>query len=142
VEEVSTAAGAADFMVAAGVFTAEEDSPAAAILDSAADILIADIMAGTEAADSAVATTAGAATMVAGVMDGAAGATAGAAEVGATDMVTVTAGAVGAGDLVTAGRIGDMAGAIRMVITATAPGIMRRTLTPILLLPTDIQKIT
>src|SRR5882672_9406990 len=78
VEEVSTeAAVAADFMVVAVVadfMEAEEDSPAATLdlvagtLDSAVDILIADIVAGMEAADIAAATTAGVATMVAAVM--------------------------------------------------------------------------
>jgi len=141
VEEVSmVVAVVADFM------EAEEDSPAATLdlvagtLDSAVDTLIADTVAGMEAADTAAATTAGVATMVAAVMDGAAGATDGAAEVGVEDMVTVTAGAVGAGDLVMAGLTGDMAGAILMVTTATAPGITRPTL--ILLLPTDIPRIT
>jgi hypothetical protein len=127
VEEVFTEAAAADFMEAAVDSTVEEDSPAAAALDSAVDIPLAGIVAGMEAADTAAATTVAEATMVDAVMDGAAEATAGAAEVGAEGMVTVTAGAVGAGDLVTAGRIGDMVGAIRMVITATAPGITRPT---------------
>src|SRR5437899_12537852 len=119
VEEVSTeVAVGADFMVEA------EDLPAATLdlavgtLASAVDILIADIVAGMEAADTAEATTAGVAIMVAAVMDGA-------AEVGAADMVTVTAGAVGAGDLVMAGLNGDMAGANRKATTATAPCIMR-----------------
>jgi len=130
---------AADFM------EAEEDSPAATLdlvagtLDSAVDTLIADTVAGMEAADYRGGYY-GRAWLLwwPRFMDGAAGATDGAAEVGAADMVTVTDGAVGAGDLVTAGLTGDMAGAILMV--TTAPGITRPTL--ILLLPTDIPRIT
>ncbi len=119
-EEVSTAAVvAADFMGAAAGFTAEEDSPAAGILELAADMLIADIMAAaTEATD----ITGAAATMEAMAdMDGAIAAT-----VMEEDTVTAGAVGVGAGDLATAGRIGDMAGAIRMATTATR-GIMRHT---------------
>jgi hypothetical protein len=121
-EEVFTEAGvAADFMEAEEGFTAVEDFPAEATLDSAVDIRLAGIVvadieaaASTEVAATTVVT---ASTGVMAVMDGAAGATVGAAEVG--DMVEVGAAAgVGAGDLATAGHI--MAGDIRMATTATA----------------------
>jgi hypothetical protein len=72
----------------------------------------------------------------AGVLDGVAGALAGAAEVGADEA------GVGAGDLVSAGRIGDMVGAIRTATTATIRAITRHTLTLIRILPMDTQKTT
>ena len=113
VEEDSTVVVAADFMEAAVGFTAEEDSPAEATLDLVEAIRLAGLVAAgpTEVTD----ITAGAAITVAAVMDGEAGATAGAA-------------GVGAGDLAMAGRIGDMAGDIRMDTTATIRGITRHTL--------------
>jgi hypothetical protein len=124
VEEDSTAVGAADFMAAAVGFTAEEDSPAEATLDLVEAIRLAGIVAAgpTEVTD----ITAEAAITVAAVMDGEAGATAGAAEVGEEAMAMATAG-----DLAMAGRIGDMAGDIRMATTATIRGITRHTLIPI-----------
>jgi len=126
--------------VAAEVFTeaavgvdfmeAEEDSPAAATPVSAADIRLEDIVvavgivAGMEAADTAAATTAAEATMVdAADMVGADVVTVGVAEVGAI-AATATEEA-GAGDMASAGRIGDMAGDIRMATTDTAGDITR-----------------
>jgi hypothetical protein len=120
--EVSTAAVEADFMEAVG-FTAAEASPVEAALVSSAAIRLAGIVAVVmEAEDIEAATTvveattaAVAATVAAAATVGAAGVTAGAAE-------------AGDGDLATAGRIGDMAGAIRTATTATARGITRPTL--------------
>ena len=121
-EVFTVAAVAADFMevVEAG-FTAVEvlAEEAAATLSAAgirmAAVIVADMVAeDIEAATMVAAVT----TVVTAATAGAAGATDGAAEVGATEEVGAEAG-VGAGDLATAGRIGDMAGDIRMATTAT-----------------------
>jgi len=126
-EVFTEAAVGVDFMEAEEGFTAAADSPAEATLVSAADIRLAgivaeDIVAGMEAADTAAATTAAEATMAdAADMVGADGVTVGVAEVGAI-AATATEEA-GAGDMASAGRIGDMAGDIRMATTATAGGI-------------------
>ena len=124
VEEVSTeAAVAADFMEGEAGFTAVEVlvEEAEATL-SLADTHMADIAADMAAEVIEAATMVAAAFMVVTAdMDGEAGATAGAAEAGAMEEV-----GVGAGDLATAGRIGDMAGAIRMATMATR--ITRHTL--------------
>jgi len=115
VEEVSTAAAvAADFMG----LTAVEVLVAAEAALSAAGIRMAGIVVDMVAEDMRdAATTAVVATTVdTAVTVGEDGAMA-----GATD--TVTDGAVGAGDLATAGRIGDLAGDIRMATTATGRGI-------------------
>ena len=124
-EEDSTAAVVVDFMEEAEEgFTAVEASLAAAtplavivVVDIAAEAST-EVAAFTEVVDSTAATA---------VMDGAAGATDGAVEVG----VTEEAGdGVGAGDLDLGGRIGDMAGDIRiMATTDMAWGITRPTLT-------------
>jgi hypothetical protein len=118
----------ADFMeVAEEGFTVAEVSRAEGILVSAADIRLVDIVAADIGA--AASTVAAATTAVTAAMDGEAGATAGVVEVGAMeDMGTEEAGA---GDLASGGRIGDMAGDIRMATTVTAHGITR--LTPIIL---------
>jgi hypothetical protein len=135
VEEASTAAGAADFMEVEAGFTAVEVLVAAeATLLSVDARLAVDIGAAT----GGVAFTAAVASMVAAAST--VGGASMAAEVGEEDMVT--AGADGAGDLASAGRIGDMAGAIRMATTATIRGITRHTLTLIRILPMDIQKTT
>jgi hypothetical protein len=109
VAEDSTEAGAADFMEVEAGFTAVEVSLAEATLVSAVGIRSADIVAATMA-DAAT-------TEAAAVMAGVAEATAGAAEAGAT--AGGDGAGVGAGDLDSAGRIGDMAGDIRMATTAT-----------------------
>jgi hypothetical protein len=117
----------ADFMEAAEEgFTAAEAFPAAGILVSAGDIRLAGIEA---AVIGAAAFTEDTAT------GGAAGDTAGVEEVGVTEEVGVGAGA---GDLVLGGRIGDMAGGIRMATTDTAWGITRPTLI-ILTRPTGLR---
>lgn len=135
--EVSTAAVVADFMEGAADSTAVEDFPAAVVLDLAVDIRLADLVVAdlTEVAASMVA---------AEVMVGAAEAMAGAAEVGVAATVTgeAGAGAAGAGDLATAGRIGDMAGDIRMATTATIRDTMRPILIRIPTRPTDIRRTT
>jgi hypothetical protein len=123
----------ADFMeVAEEGFTVAEVSRAEGILVSAADIRLVDIVAadiGAADIGAAASTVAAATTAVTAAMDGEAGATAGVVEVGAMeDMGTEEAGA---GDLASGGRIGDMAGDIRMATTVTAHGITR--LTPIIL---------
>ena len=124
--EVST-----EVAVAAEVFTAGEDSPAAdALVLVEAARLAAGIAAVTVAADTTVAVV---------VMAGAVEATAGAAEVGEEAMGT--AGAAGAGDLALAG-LGTMVGDIRMATTATIQGIMRHIPILIRILPTVIRKTT
>jgi len=96
-------AGAADFMEAEAVFTAE-----AVLVEEEAALL---------SVDARLAVFGEAASMVAAViLDGVAGALAGAAEAGAA--VGADEAGVGAGDLAMAGRIGD--GDIRMATTATA----------------------
>jgi len=112
---------AADFMeVAEEGFTVVEvlAEEAAATLVSAADIRMAAVIVADMGAEDIVAATTVAAvtTAVAAAMDGAGGATAGAAEVGVTEEVGAEAGV---GDLDMVGRIGDMAGDIRMATTAT-----------------------
>ena len=112
VEEDSTAAVAADFMVAARQrFMEVEDSAAESTLGLSVDTRTADIMA---------ATTEGGATTadITAVTAGAAEVTAGVGVIGAAD--TVTAGADG--ESASAGRIGDGDMDIPMAIT-TAPGI-------------------
>jgi hypothetical protein len=111
---------AADFMGAVADFTAEEDSPAAAALVLSADIRMAGTVVDMAVDIAAATTVAEAITEAAADMDGAAIMAAGAITDGAAE--------VGAGDLALAGRIGDMAGDIRMATTATIPGIMRPTL--------------
>ena len=119
-DEVYTEAEeAADFMEAEVLAVEAEAARSAAVIRMAGIVAAATTVAG------AVITAAAATMAVAAGMVGAAGATAGVEEVGVEDMVT--AGAVGAGDLATVGRIGDMAGAIRMATTATAGGITRPT---------------
>ena len=131
-EEDSTVAGAADFMEAAeaGFMVAEVLVEEAEAARSAAGTRMAGTVADMAAEAFAAAVTVGAAIMaVAAATAGAAGVTDGAAEVGVM-AATVTEEA-GAGDLDLGGRIGDMAGDIRMATTATIPGITRPTLTRI-----------
>jgi hypothetical protein len=122
VAEVSTVVEVADFMeVVAGFTVVEVLVEAAAALVSLADVLMAGTVVDTAEDIAAATTVAEAITEAAADMDGAV----------ITAAVAITDGAaeVGAGDLASAGRIGDMAGDIRMVITATIPSIMRPTLT-------------
>ena len=123
--EDSTGAVAADFMAAVAGFTAVEVlvEEAEAARSAAGTRMAVDIVAGMAAmvaADFMV---------VAAATDGAVGVTVGAAEVGAA--VGADEAGVGAGDLAMAGRIGDMAGDIRIMAT-TATHITRPTLTIIL----------
>lgn len=117
-EVFTEAAVAGDFMEAAGVFTAEEVSPEGAALVSAAAARLAGIVAAGSmvVVDSTVAV---ASTVVEASMVVVAS-TVAASMVGASTVAVALAG-----DLDLAGRIGDMAGAIRMATMAR--GITRPT---------------
>ena len=117
-EVFTEAAVGAGFMAGEAAFTEEEDSPAVTL----------DLMAAVR-----LAVDSGAASMAAGAL--AVGALVAEALMAEVFVAEALAGAdeagVGAGDLAGAGRIGAMAGDIRMATTATATRI-----TLILLIPT------